>query len=374
MQKKYVALILGLMLVLPLNIYADEGGEVGDTPPNFTLPDIKGNTHTLYDYLNNPAVLVYFWNYRGCGHPQGKLDSLQKRLYNAYHSQGLEILAINCGDGKEVTQYWADAFNITFPMLYVEGAEMEALLEAYEIPVAPDLKSMTDELIDPSDTTIYYRARPPFSRGTGLLEPKVKELIAKNAVPDIEVEPETLAFDLSGSDSETKGFFIKNRGWKDLEVKNIKTDVSWIENISSTNFSVSPSDSEEVEVIVNPEGLETGEYTGTISILSNDPDEDSVSVQVILHYITGIQEKPLSKSFWFSHKGSELRLYLSKPLDISLTLFNAIGCLIQRRNLGLLSAGEHSVQWSSKDFAPGVYFLCIKAGDLSEVQKMVIIK
>lgn len=272
MQKKYVALMLGLVLLLPLNIYADEGGEVGDTPPNFTLRDIKGNTHTLYDYFSNSAVLVYFWNYRGCGHPQGKLDSLQKKLYNVYHSQGLEILAINCRDGKDVTQYWANVFNIIFPMLYVEGAQMEALLEAYEIPVAADLKSLTDELIDPSDTTIYYRARPPAAKGIGPLEPKVKELIAKN----------------------------------------------------------------------------------------------------------GIGEIPLSKSFWLSsypfYESIKLRLYLSKPSDISLTLFNAIGCLIQRRNLGLLSAGEHSVQWSSKNFAPGVYFLHIKAGDLSEIQKMVVIK
>jgi len=176
MIKRYILTVLIAALLAPLALEASFGGEAGDRPPDFTLQGIDDKEYTLYDYFDSSAtVLVYFWCYKPCGKPQGKLDSLQTMLYDIYHdvgpdSVGLKILAVNCGDGKDVAQFWTDNYSITFPMLYVEGQEMNNLLNDYEIEPGDKFKPITDELIAPwhvdtaADTNytepvpiIYYR-------------------------------------------------------------------------------------------------------------------------------------------------------------------------------------------------------------------------
>lgn len=196
MTKRYIlAAVLIAALLAPAALQAGFGGEVGDTPPDFTLQGIDDKEYILYDYFDSSAtVLVYFWCYKPCGKPQGKLDSLQTMLYDVYHdldSLGLQILAVNCGDGKDVARFWADNYSITFPMLYVEGQEMTDLLNDYEI--SDPSKPMTDELIAPwhIDTTadtnytepvplIHYRARPPQATNVTPLISPVEYLVEKN--------------------------------------------------------------------------------------------------------------------------------------------------------------------------------------------------
>ncbi len=178
MLRRYTHILLGVILFSAPLLYAEYGGEVGDTPPDFTLSDIDGNNHTLYDYLGNPAVLVYFWCEKPCGSPQGKLDSLQTILYDVYHDQGFEILAINCGDGQATTEYYGTLYGVTYPMLYVEDDAMTDLLNAYEIPIETPFKPLTDELIDgDGDTVIYYRARPPQAKFTSVMISYIEELL-----------------------------------------------------------------------------------------------------------------------------------------------------------------------------------------------------
>ena len=273
MLKRWMYMLLGLVLLSAPVLRAEYGGDIGDTPPNFTLPDIDGNNHTLYDYLDNPAVLVYFWCEKPCGNPQGKLDSLQTILYDVYHNQGFELLAINCGDGQAITQYWASVYSVTYPMLYVEGDAMTELLNAYEIPIGSPFKPLTDELIDGAgDTVIYYRARPPQSKLTSVMIPYIEELLSQ--------------------------------------------------------------------------GIAEVAQSHRIGLSFSNP----------------------------IHQQLNLQFSLSEPTHISLSLYDITGCLVDRWKFGVLSEGEHSIQRSIVNFATGVYFLHVDAGEFSGVHKMVLLK
>jgi thiol-disulfide isomerase/thioredoxin len=61
MRKFFTTLTAGTMLSL------SSFGQIGATAPNFTVTDIDGNTHTLYDYLNTGYVVILDCSATWCG-------------------------------------------------------------------------------------------------------------------------------------------------------------------------------------------------------------------------------------------------------------------------------------------------------------------
>ncbi len=78
-------------------------------------------------------------------------------------------------------------------------------------------------------------------------------------------------------------FFVRNDGNGPLNVTNIYTaQASWIVDINPTSFQVPPGDSQSVIFSMDTTGLDTINY-GWIIVESDDPDEPSLILQVILH-------------------------------------------------------------------------------------------
>ena len=75
---------------------------------------------------------------------------------------------------------------------------------------------------------------------------------------------------------------------------------------------------------------------------------------------------------------------LAEEADVSLNIYNSEGLLIRDINLGLKPAGSYrdktrAMYWNGKNqqgepVASGVYFYRIRAGDYSQIRKMVILK
>lgn len=123
----------------------------GSTAPDFTLTDINGNTHQLYDYLNagNTVIIDFFaahcptcWSYHN--------THATRDFYNQHGPMGTEsqnamVLAIefDAGNGNNelygisgVTQGdWVTG--TPYPIINPEGADRTNILNAYNVVFYP---------------------------------------------------------------------------------------------------------------------------------------------------------------------------------------------------------------------------------------------
>ena len=61
-------------------------------------------------------------------------------------------------------------------------------------------------------------------------------------------------------------------------------------------------------------------------------------------------------------------------MDISLTLFNALGVEVKKIDQGYRYPGTHIVNIDGRNLPTGIYFYQLRAGDFIETKKMSLIK
>ena len=109
-------------VVLDMNDdYIPNGYDLGDTMPNFTVTDINGNEHELYDLLKEKkAVVLNFWYY-SCNPCRSEFPALNT-AYNKYKDK-LEVLAINdyASDSLNNVKTYAQDKGLTLDMPLVRG-------------------------------------------------------------------------------------------------------------------------------------------------------------------------------------------------------------------------------------------------------------
>ena len=127
--------------------------------------------------------------------------------------------------------------------------------------------------------------------------------------PDIEVTPISFTFNIEENDTTSDLLNIANTAssgsqnleWSIVEpAKNLMrsqrgsnniTEVSWVEEdpISGT---ISPGNSQNVQISIDGTGLTAGVYSCTLSVSSNDPDENPVLVPVNLNVSAALTNTP----------------------------------------------------------------------------------
>lgn len=103
------------------NDYQPNGYYLGDTMPNFTVTDINGNEHELYELLKEKkTVVLNFWYY-GCSPCRSEFPALNT-AYNKYKDK-LEVLAINDypSDSLALVKSYAADKGLTLDMPLVRG-------------------------------------------------------------------------------------------------------------------------------------------------------------------------------------------------------------------------------------------------------------
>ena len=113
---------------------------LGTAAPAFGLPDTKGNTVSISDFGDAPALLVVFM----CNHcPYVKhIRESFVELVKEYQARGVAVIGINSNDvekypddSPELMARDAETYGYTFPYLYDESQEVA---RAYRAACTPD--------------------------------------------------------------------------------------------------------------------------------------------------------------------------------------------------------------------------------------------
>jgi len=111
----------------------------GEQAPDFTLTDLEGNTYRLSELYPNKLVMLYFWS-DNCEICKKEFPSVEA-YYRDLKKKNFELLAIYIGNDPQPSREFKEQFNVTFPMLVDESAE---ILNTYNITATP-----TNYLINP---------------------------------------------------------------------------------------------------------------------------------------------------------------------------------------------------------------------------------
>jgi flagellar hook assembly protein FlgD len=77
--------------------------------------------------------------------------------------------------------------------------------------------------------------------------------------------------------------------------------------------------------------------------------------------------------------GVAIQLNLPTESQVTVRILNAAGAVVRNLFDGRLNPGRHNIAWTGRGegggrVAPGVYFCVVKAGDVSAVQKILLMR
>lgn len=152
MKLRRFALLLVSLFAFVLPASAEEGVadlKIGDAAPDFSLPGIDGKTHTLSEYKEGKALVVFFTS-NHCPTSHGAAARLKSFLAD-YRPKGMTFVAINpnhpdglsidelgyskYNDGFEDMKKYAADEKFDFPYLY--DGDTQAVAKAYGCLATP---------------------------------------------------------------------------------------------------------------------------------------------------------------------------------------------------------------------------------------------
>jgi hypothetical protein len=99
-----------------------------------------------------------------------------------------------------------------------------------------------------------------------------------------------------------------------------------------------------------------------------------------------IQDNSLPKEFSLDQNypnpfnpSTTIKFSLEKASNVEFTVFNLLGQTVDHKDLGLRPAGSYNLTWNGSNLngrmvPSGIYFYRLKAGDMTDTKKMVLLK
>lgn len=132
---KVILVIILASLTLGLVITGCSGGSstgvIGEPAPDFTLPNLDGESVSLTDFEGRP-VLINFWN-TGCPPCREEMPYLQE-VYDERQGSELVMLTINIGQNAATVKSFLHDNNLSLPVLLDADA---AVARRYGMPGIP---------------------------------------------------------------------------------------------------------------------------------------------------------------------------------------------------------------------------------------------
>ncbi len=107
--------------------------DINTPAPAFRLMDLEGTPHSLAAYQGK-VVLLNFWA-TWCGPCKVEMPAMEA-LYQAFRSQGMEILAVSVDQqGAAVTRPFKEAMGLSFPILHDSDYQVGLTYGARTLPM-----------------------------------------------------------------------------------------------------------------------------------------------------------------------------------------------------------------------------------------------
>lgn len=106
--------------------------KVGDTAPDFRLPDLSGRPTRLAEFRGKPVVLTFFASW--CHPCEEELPALEK-IQQEYGDR-LQVLAVSYRDIDDDTRAFVDKLGVTYPTLLTDTADT-SVARAYGVHGIP---------------------------------------------------------------------------------------------------------------------------------------------------------------------------------------------------------------------------------------------
>ncbi|MDP8238268.1 MAG: FG-GAP-like repeat-containing protein [Candidatus Hatepunaea meridiana] len=219
----------------------------------------------------------------------------------------------------------------------------------------------------------------------GGVNPEVRLFISlMDAVPVITVEPDEIDFGsvlIGGRRSQT--LTIGNEGEVDLTVSDITIEGQYYRVSFGEEFTVEPDAEHEVYVVFAPES--EGEFNGTLTIVSNDPENDELTVSLhgagATEHIDDDAINTIPNHYYLSeaypnpfNAVTNLSFGLPVASEISIRVYDISGQKIVTLAKGKYTAGRYRITWNSKDAPAGSYLLRMETERSVTVEKLILIK
>ncbi|NIR92566.1 MAG: T9SS type A sorting domain-containing protein [Gammaproteobacteria bacterium] len=207
--------------------------------------------------------------------------------------------------------------------------------------------------------------------------------------PGIAVSPDSLIFpdSVRAGQQDSLSLYIYNHGTLQLDISDITvSDTVFFTN--QTSLTVQPNDSAALMVYFAPEV--EGDYYGTLKLINNDPQMDTMSVYLEGHSYppVGIAgEETLPTTFAVSpnypnpfNPTTMIRYQFPKAADVRLVVYNILGQKIRTLVNARIEPGYHQIQWDGRNEAgvqvsSGIYIYRFEAaGEFSQIRKMIFLK
>ncbi len=140
--------------------------KVGDTAPDFTLEDFKGETFVLSEELKNEkGVILWFTNL--CAGCKAKFPKMEE-LKNYYQGKGIEIIAISqLGEDKKTVEDSIRKNKLTLRFLYDSIGKVTELFSGKYVPGVCPIQNI---YIIQKDAKIAYTNRYPGVEESAIIE------------------------------------------------------------------------------------------------------------------------------------------------------------------------------------------------------------
>jgi hypothetical protein len=157
----------------------------------------------------------------------------------------------------------------------------------------------------------------------------------------------------------------------------------WL-SLEPVSGTISPNNDNVIEVSCDATGLEIGIYYGTITVVSNDPENPEIEIPVHFTVDAATGTEPiLNNAIQVTnypnpvHNMMNFNITIPEQEFVLLEIYNSKGQKVTTLINESLTAGEYVIKWNSnqnRDLKSGVYFYKLTAGNESFDGKIILMR